>query len=442
MADDKLDAVIVGGGLAGLAAAYCLSDAGRQVLLLERGDEPGSKNVTGGRIYLAPIRPLLPGLFDDAPFERHVVKEALTMVDGRNTTTLSHVQDRWRHAPYMSYTVLRARFDQWLSAKAMEKGAFVIPRRRVDDLLWEDGRVAGVRAGGEEIPAHVVIAADGALSFMAEKAHLRQPLVPSKHAVAVKEVYSLESGAIEERFGLDPGEGAAHLFMGSITKGRFGGGFLYTNKESLSVGLVLGMDALMQGPEQFDVALNQGPEQFDVPSLMGEFESLPEIAQYIKGAELKEYSAHIITEAGVGGLSRLFTDGMLVAGDAAGFALNMGVTVRGMEFAVASGVIAARVIDEALKKNDFSAQFLSLYEKRLKESFVMKDMETFRHTAEVLANPRLFTVYPACISSLLDAVFTIGEGPRKGLYRSAMDAAKKHTGAWSAFKDFLSLRKI
>jgi len=431
MADDKLDAVIVGGGLAGLAAAYCLADAGRQVLLLERGDEPGSKNVTGGRIYLAPIRPLLPGLFDDAPFERHVVKEALTMVDGRNTTTLSYVQDRWRHAPYMSYTVLRLRFDQWFSARAMEKGAFVVPRRRADDLLWEDGKVAGVRAGGEEIPAHAVIAADGALSFMAEKAHLRQPLVPSRHAVAVKEVYGLDSGAIEERFGLDPGEGAAHLFMGSITKGRFGGGFLYTNKDSLSVGLVLGMDALMQGSEQFDV-----------PSLMEEFESLPEIARYIKGAELKEYSAHIITEAGVGGLSRLFTDGMVVAGDAAGFALNMGVTVRGMEFAVASGVIAARVIDEALKKNDFSAQFLSLYEKRLRESFVMKDMETFRHTAEVLANPRLFTVYPACISSLLDAVFTVGEGPRKGLYRSAMDAAKKHAGPWSAFKDFLSLRKI
>ncbi len=431
MADDKLDAVIVGGGLAGLAAAYCLSDAGRQVLLLERGDEPGSKNVTGGRIYLAPLRSLLPGLFDDAPFERHVVKEMLTMVDGRNTTSLSHVQDRWRHGPFMSYTVLRARFDQWFSGKAMEKGAFVVPRRRVDDLLWENGKVAGVRAGGEEIPAHVVLAADGALSFMAEKAHMRQPLLPSKHAVAVKEVYSLDPGAIEERFGLDPGEGAAQIFMGSITKGRFGGGFLYTNRESLSLGLVLGMDALMQGSEQFDV-----------PSLMDEFESLPEIARYIKGGELKEYSAHTITEAGAGGLSRLFTDGMLVAGDAAGFALNMGVTVRGMEFAVASGVIAAGVIDEALKKNDFSAQFLSLYEKRLRESFVIKDMETFRHTAEVLSNPRLFTVYPTCVSSLLDAVFTIGEGPRKGLYRSAMDAAKKHVGVWSAFKDFLSLRKI
>ncbi len=441
MADDKLDAVIVGGGLAGLAAAYCLGEAGRQVLLLERGDEPGSKNVTGGRIYLSPIRPLLPGFFDDAPFERHVVKEALTMVDGRNTTLLSHVQDRWRHPPYMSYTVLRARFDQWFSTRAMEKGAFIVPRRRVDDLLWEDGRVAGVHAGGEEIPAHMVLAADGALSFMAEKAHLRQPLVPSRHAVAVKEVYGLDPGAIEERFGLDPGEGAAHLFMGSVTKGRFGGGFLYTNKESLSLGLVLGMDDLMRGSEEFDV-LKQGSEQFDVPSLMEDFESLPEIGRYIKGADLKEYSAHIITEAGAGGLSRLFTDGMLVAGDAAGFALNMGVTVRGMEFAVASGVIAARVIDEALTKNDFSAQFLSLYEKRLRESFVMKDMETFRHTAEVLANPRLFTVYPACISSLLEAVFTIGEDPRKGLYRSAMDATKKHVGVWNAFKDFLSLRKI
>jgi electron transfer flavoprotein-quinone oxidoreductase len=175
---------------------------------------------------------------------------------------------------------------------------------------------------------------------------------------------------------------------------------------------------------------------------MDEFESMPEIARYIRGADMKEYSAHVITEAGAAGLSRLFTGGMLVAGDAAGFALNMGVTVRGMEFAVASGVIAARVADEALTKGDFSAEFLSLYEKRLRESFVMKDMETFSRTAEALANPRLFTVYPACVSSLLDAVFTIGEGPRKGLYRSAMDAARKHVGVWGAFKDFLSLRKL
>ena len=152
MADDKLDAVIVGGGLAGLSAAYCLGEAGRQVLLLERGDEPGSKNVTGGRIYLAPIRPLLPGLFDDAPFERHVVKEALTMVDGQNTTMLSHVQDRWRHEPYMSYTVLRARFDQWFSASAMEKGPLWSPDGAWTTSCGKTGRWPACARGAKRYP--------------------------------------------------------------------------------------------------------------------------------------------------------------------------------------------------------------------------------------------------------------------------------------------------
>jgi electron transfer flavoprotein-quinone oxidoreductase len=120
----------------------------------------------------------------------------------------------------------------------------------------------------------------------------------------------------------------------------------------------------------------------------------------------------------------------------------MGITVRGMEFAVASGVMAARAADEALKTGDFSRKGLSFYEKLLRESFVMKDMETFRHTGEVLDNPRLFTVYPKFISELLDAVFTINENPRKALYRSGMDVAKKHILNWDGFKDFLSLRKI
>ena len=145
MADEKLDAVIVGGGLAGLAAAYRLAEAGKQVLLLERGDAPGSKNVTGGRMYVEPLRALLPSIIDDAPFERHVVKEMITMLDEESSVHLEYAQDAWRKQPYMSYTVLRAKFDQWFSEKVAEKGGFVIPNRRVDDLLWEDGRVAGSR---------------------------------------------------------------------------------------------------------------------------------------------------------------------------------------------------------------------------------------------------------------------------------------------------------
>lgn len=428
---DKLDVVVVGGGLAGLSAAYRLAAAGRQVVLLERGDAPGSKNVTGGRIYVEPIRGFLPEIVADAPFERHVVREILTVMDDDASTQMEYTHGKWRSEPHMSYTVLRARFDRWFSEKVMEKGAFVIPGRRVDDLLWEDGLVAGVVAGGEEIPAHIVIAADGALSFMAEKARLRTPLRPENYALAIKEVYRIDPAAIEDRFGLGQGEGAANLFMGSVTRGMFGGGFLYTNQDSLSVGIVLGMRS------QMDIR-----PQVESHELMDAFTARPEVARWIKGAHLEEYSAHIISEAGAKGMPALYTGGMLVAGDAAGFSLNMGVTVRGMEFAIASGVLAAEAANKALDKGDASKESLSLYEKLLKESFAMKDMETFRHSREVLENPRLFTVYPKFICSLLEEIFTITEKPKPGLYGSAKEVAKKYLLNWEGFKDFLTLRKM
>jgi electron transfer flavoprotein-quinone oxidoreductase len=431
MSEDRIDAVIVGGGLAGLSAAWRLCQAGRQVILLERGDAPGSKNVTGGRIYVEPLRAYLPDLLDEAPFERHVVKEIITLCDEGRSVQVEHANDRWRQPPYMSYTVLRAKFDNWLAEKVMEKGAFVIPRRRVDELLWDDGRVAGVRAGGEEIPANIVIAADGALSFIAEKANLRGPLTRANYAVAAKEIYRLDEKTIEERFGLNTGEGAANLFAGALTKGMFGGGFLYTNKDTISVGIVVGIDAL---------AKNKNGDEMH--RLMDEFTARPEVERWIRGGELKEYSAHIISEAGFNGLSKLSTGGMLVAGDAAGMALNMGMTVRGMDYAIASGVIAADVADQALAKGDFSAASLALYEKKLQESFVLRSMETFRHSKEVLENPRLFTVYPQFACELVEQLFTIGDGAKAPLYKTAMATAKKYVLNMEGFKDFLSLRKM
>lgn len=428
---DKVDVVIVGGGLAGLTAAYCLGAAGRQVILLERGDTPGSKNVTGGRIYVEPIRAYLPEIIDGAPFERHVVKEIVTVLDDDASIQLEYAHNRWQNEPYMSYTVLRATFDSWFAEKAMEKGAYVIPEKKVDKLLWEDGRVAGIKAGDEEIGAHIVIAADGALSFMAEDAGMRRSLEPDNYAVAIKEIYKLDKKIIEDRFGLQPGEGAANLFVGSITKGMFGGGFLYTNRDTLSLGLVIGVASLIKQTNPVEAY-----------RLMDEFSARPEIKRWIKGGELQEYAAHIISEGGVGNMPKLYTGGMLIAGDAAGFSLNLGLTVRGMEFAVASGAIAAEVANEALEKGDFSEGFLSLYEKKLKASFVLPDMETFRHSKEVLENKRLFTVYPKFLSELLDAVFTIDKGPKESLYRSAKTVAKKYIMSLEGFKDFLSMRKM
>ena len=157
---------------------------------------------------------------------------------------------------------------------------------------------------------------------------------------------------------------------------------------------------------------------------------------------MKEYAAHLISEAGISGISTPYTAGMLVAGDAAGFALNVGITVRGMEFAIASGVIAAEVAADALNKGDVSKESLAVYEKRLRESFVIRDLETFRHSKEVLENPRLFTVYPKFLSSLFKVLFTVSGTPKKGLYQSARKVAREYILNWEGMKDFWSLRKL
>ncbi|MCX6069517.1 MAG: FAD-dependent oxidoreductase, partial [Chloroflexi bacterium] len=134
---DKVEVVVVGGGLAGLATALVLAEAGAEVLVVERGDYPGSKNVTGGRLYLEPVRPFLPAeLWDDAPFERQVVRERLTVVARESSASLELTGDRFRRERH-SFTLLRAPFDRWLADQAAARGALVVPGYKVDGLLVE-----------------------------------------------------------------------------------------------------------------------------------------------------------------------------------------------------------------------------------------------------------------------------------------------------------------
>ena len=315
---ERIDVVIVGGGLAGLATAYCLADEGLEILVAEKGDFPGSKNVTGGRIYLNPVRSLFPNLWGEAPLERHVVREKLTMMAETASTSVELRSDRFDQKPYHSFTILRAKFDRWFGDKVAEKGAFVIPKSKVDDLVFQDGRVAGIVAAGDEIYTDVVVAADGVLSLMAEKAGLRKEQEPKHYAVSIKEVIELSRQTIEDRFNLEGDQGLAQLFFGTLTQGMMGGGFLYTNLESISLGLVVGIEALMEKEPKLEV--NQ---------MIEDFKQRPEIRVLVEGGEVVEYSAHVITEGGIHAMPKLFADGILVVGDAAGFGLNMLMTVRG-----------------------------------------------------------------------------------------------------------------
>jgi len=158
---EKVDVIIVGGGLAGLSCAYELVDSGMTVIVLERGDFSGSKNITGGRIYLGPLQSYLPDLWKEAPLERHVTKEILTLLGETNSTTLGLYSDRFNHDPYPSYTILRAKFDRWFADIVSEKGVYVIPEKKVDDLIREGTKVAGIKSGDEEFGADCVVGGTG-----------------------------------------------------------------------------------------------------------------------------------------------------------------------------------------------------------------------------------------------------------------------------------------
>ncbi len=428
---EKFEVIVVGAGLAGLAAAWTLAGSGVEVLVLERGDYPGAKNVTGGRLYINPVRDLFPGLWG-AGARWSVI---LFMKDSRSwrkngpwplNTRATSCGNRRIRAIRCCAPALTAGWPEQVEGR----GAMLLTKVCVDDVIRDKETIVGVVAGGDELHADLVIACDGVLSLVSEKAGLHAPALPHGYAVGVKEVISLKEERINDRFHLDGNEGAARLYAGAITGGCFGGGFLYTNRDSISLGLVVGLDD----------PLNKD-KTIDIPALLDAFKARPEIAPLIKGGTSAEYAAHVIAEGGLQGLNPLCGNGILVAGDAAGFALNLGFTVRGMEYALASGYYAAQAFLQAKKEGNFSAGALSVYKRFLDESFVMKDFRNFQETPGVVANPRFFNDYPELAGSLLRDVYAIPAGSKGKLYPTI----RRHLGwgdLWSLFKDMRGLTKI
>lgn len=427
--EKDFDVIVVGGGLSGLSAAYTMAEAGLEVLLLERGDYSGAKNVSGGRLYLNPVRDMFPDLWKKAPLERFIAHEEISIMDKERSLTIRYDGGELAQEPYQSYSVLRGKFDRNFAKMAEKKGVSIVNKSRVDDLIIENGKVEGVRAGGEELTANMVIACDGVLSLLAEKAGLRKPGAVKDHAIGFKEIIELDRTTIEDRFNLEGDEGVARLYMGEVTRGKFGGGFLYTNKESISLGIVVGIKDLMEEPA------------VQAPDLLDAFKLRPEVARLIKGGQTTEYSAHVVPEGGYNSMGKLFGEGILVAGDAAGFSMNIGVTVRGMEYAMATGYYAAQAAIRAKEADNYSTASLAVYEKLLNESFVMKDFKNFKDAPHVMENPRFFNRYPQLAGDVMRDLYEIPAGSKAKLYPTI----KKYMTLgemWAMLKDFGGVRKI
>jgi electron transfer flavoprotein-quinone oxidoreductase len=428
---EKVECIVVGGGLAGLAAAYGLARDGVEVMVLERGNYAGAKNVTGGRLYVRPLRRIYPELWEEAPFERPVVRELITMLGDGAATTVELASERLAGPAPQSYTVQRARLDQFLADKATEAGAMIVTDMQADELLREGDRVIGVRAGDDEVGAEVTIVAEGVLGLTSGAAGLREQPRAADHAVGFKEVIELPAGVIEDRWRLNEGEGAAQLFMGEVTRGMTGGGFLYTNRTSVALGCVVAMEQLRTRTD--------GLEAWQ---LLDEFKENAQIKPLVRGGELAEYSAHAVFEGGMDKLPRPYGAGYLLAGEAAGFALNALVTVRGMDLAIASGWAAARATLAARAAADSSAATLAVYESFLRETFVMRAMEAGRGVPQAIENRRLFSEYPGAVGRFLEGFFTVDDDSAATLLRTSLRGARREFLKVETLKDLWSLRKV
>lgn len=337
--------------------------------------------------------------------ERRVVRNQVSFVNADSQVTLDY-RDEAMTEPVNAVTVLRARFDPWLAERAEEAGAFLMPGLRVEGLLTEPGaepvdggaprnRVVGVRAGEDELRAHVVVAADGSTrSWPAAPA-----CGPTRRATnwrsGSRGVFALPREVIEERFALTGDEGAAWALAGDCTRGVAGGAFCYTNAASLSVGLVVRLDDLMRRGEP-------------AADLFDHLVHHRVLAPYLAGAELIDYGSHLVAEGGAYTIGDIATDGLVVVGEAAGLALNTGLTVRGMDLAVGSGVCAAQAISAALEAGDVSGTGLATYRALLFHNVVGRDMTTYAKAPAFLLRERLYRQYGELAAGMLAGVVPAG----------------------------------
>ena len=422
MSEERFDVIVVGGGLAGTAAAYRLAKAGLDVCLIERGQTCGSKNMTGGRLYGHSLEKLMPGFAEKAPIERKITRERVSMTTRRGAMTVDYTSKKLGLPACASYTVLRSKFDKWMADEAEKAGAMIITGVRVDDLVVKGGKVVGVKSGDEEAFADVVILADGVNSLLAQKLGMKKELLPSQVAVGAKEVIKLDTKTVSDRFGVTDDEGTGWLFDGDCTGGSIGGGFLYTNKDSVSVGVVATVSDI------------EG-SGLTVVEMVDRLKEHPVVKPLLAGGKLVEYSAHLVPEAGYRMVPELVGDGVLVTGDAAGFVMNLGFMVRGMDFAIESGRLAAETVLRARKKGDFSAESLSIYKKALDRNFIMRDLKHYRRVPQVMEIKRLFREYPAMIDEIMDNLFRVDGRPPESIAKMAMRAANR-VGVLHIAEDF------
>jgi len=431
MSDERFEVVIVGAGPAGAAAALTLARAGVEVLVLERGDYPGAKNLFGGILYTSVLNELIPEFWNAAPIERHIINRRWLALDDDTQIGLDLKSAKFDVPPFNNtFTALRSKFDRWFAEQAEEAGAMIICETNVEDLIIDRGKVRGVRTGRDDgdVEADCVILAEGGNALLAERAGFRPAMSPTNRVNAVKEVIALPPEIIEDRFHLERKQGAAIEYFGGAVKGTVGSAFIYTNYDSLSVGVGSIIAEYLR--------LRLAPYE-----MLDWFKAHPMVAPLLRGGETVEYATKMIPEDSYDHLSDLYEDGLLLIGDCAGL-VNPSIHHEGTNLAMASGVAAAEAVLDARKKNDFSKSALASYRERLEQSWVMKDLKRYRDTVHFLLENREFVKdYPDLTVRLIRRYFTIDDTPKDDVIRELWRVIRDEVSFFKAARQMWRARK-
>ncbi len=422
--DNKTDVIIVGAGPAGIACGITLARAGKQVVIVERGLFAGSKNVFGGAIYTKPTKEIFPNFETEAPVERRNIEHNFAILGETDSTTITY-----RKNDNTSYSVIRGKFDRWAAEEARKAGAVIVEETVVRELIKEDNKVIGIKTELEEYYADIVILADGVNSLLAKQIGLRKNIKPKDVALSVKEVIKLDKETINQRFRLKDDEGSIVEIFGGPMLGMLGLGFMYTNKDSVTIG--------------FGMALNELVEEGLKPyELLEKLKQHPTIAPLIEGGTLKEYSAHLIPEGGYKAIPQLCDNGVMIVGDAGMLVNNL--HWEGTNLAMISGKLAAETAIEALYKNDFSKETLCSYEEKLKNSFVLKDMETYKDLMDVMHSRKkaFLSYYMKKINSFFDMFTSVDGIPKKENYHKFIKSIFTDRNIIELFKDAWAIIKL
>ncbi len=389
------DVIVVGAGPSGIAAAISVAKGAKKVVLIERSQYPGSKNMYGGAVYTSALRELLGQDIEKIKFERKITSHTYAFLNETGSFELTYQNNESNSA----YTIKRFNLESQLIEIAKSYGVYYIPNTLVKSLVVENDRVIGIETELEKYYAPVTILADGVNSLLSQNLKLKQDYKPKDIILSAKETLKLDKQTIEKRFNLkdDLTQGVAKQYFGSDFKelkgykNLFMMTFLYTFKDTIMLGVGANLDDLSKN-------------KLNINEILDIIKTHPSIAPLIEGGERIEYSAHMIPEGGYKKMPKLYSNGVMVVGDAAGF-INS-VHFEGTNFALISGKIAGQCALEALANNNFSSNFLSLYRKKLEKSFILKDLYSYRNIIERLysRSNSLNIYYPNKIKELFEII--------------------------------------